>query len=53
MDFIERWCGISPDGGNGTFEILCITVAVAGIVVLVFRRRPIAVSLRSIGRTDR
>jgi hypothetical protein len=34
MDFIERFFGISPDGGNGTFEVLCIVVFVAGALVL-------------------
>jgi hypothetical protein len=24
MDFIERWCWVSPDGGDGTLELVCI-----------------------------
>ncbi|MER9526086.1 hypothetical protein NKI96_21245 [Mesorhizobium sp. M0292] len=32
MDFIERWFGVSPDGGNGTTEALYI---IAGLVVVV------------------
>ena len=24
MDFIERWFGVSPDGGDGTLELLYI-----------------------------
>jgi hypothetical protein len=27
MDFIERWLGVSPDGGNGRLEITLILVA--------------------------
>ena len=26
MDFIERWFGVSPDGGDGTLELLYIGV---------------------------
>jgi hypothetical protein len=40
MDFVERWLGFSPDGGNGTFEMLLV-VAVAAIpltMVAVFRQ---------------
>ena len=38
MDFIERWLGISPDGGNGMFEAailvsLIVALAVAAIAV--------------------
>ncbi|HKI16428.1 MAG TPA: hypothetical protein VKA15_01030 [Isosphaeraceae bacterium] len=29
MDFIERWFGISPDGGNGGFEIAFVLVLAA------------------------
>jgi MYXO-CTERM domain-containing protein len=28
MDFIERWLHVSPDGGNGTFELALILVIV-------------------------
>jgi hypothetical protein len=41
MDFIERWFGISPDGGDGSTEFLYI-VAIAVLV----GRRPIATYLR-------
>jgi len=27
MDWIERWFGLSPDGGNGLFETLILAVA--------------------------
>jgi hypothetical protein len=39
MDFIERWFGVSPDGGNGSLEILWIAGIVVAVAVLVFRRR--------------
>jgi hypothetical protein len=26
VDFIERWFGVSPDGGDGTLELLYIGV---------------------------
>ena len=40
MDFIERWFGVSPDGGDGSLELLWIAaiVVAAGAVVL---RKPI------------
>jgi hypothetical protein len=35
MDFIERWFGWSPDGGNGSFELLIVFAAcVAGCFLL-------------------
>jgi hypothetical protein len=34
MDFVERWFGISPDGGNGTFEMLLLLAAAAVVVAL-------------------
>jgi hypothetical protein len=39
MDFVERIFGISPDGGNGTFELMlfAIPVLMAGLVFLVRR----------------
>ena len=37
MDFIERWFGISPDGGNGVLEAMYF-VAVLALVCIVFRR---------------
>ncbi len=35
MNFIELWFGISPDGGNGTVEILCVVALAAGVAALV------------------
>jgi len=34
VDFVERWIGISPDGGNGTFELLVLLVPLLIIVAL-------------------
>jgi len=39
MDFIERWFGISPDGGNGALEAVYVVAFAGGIALLVFRRR--------------
>jgi hypothetical protein len=41
MDWIESWFGVSPDGGDGTVELLIIVLAAAAIfvVALVFNRR--------------
>jgi len=41
MDFIERWFGFSPDGGDGSTEALYIC-AVAAICALWFGRRRLA-----------
>ena len=34
MDFIERWFGLSPDGGSGAMEFLILVVAALAIVAL-------------------
>lgn len=39
MDFIEKWFGISPDGGDGSLEALYLFVAVLVLAVIIFRRR--------------
>jgi hypothetical protein len=50
MDFVERWFGIFPDGGSGTFEMSLLFLAVAAVsVILVFRAQLIG-TLRSIWR---
>jgi hypothetical protein len=36
MDFIEQWLGLSPDGGNGLFELM---ILVAPLVVVAFYPR--------------
>jgi hypothetical protein len=37
MDWIERWFGISPDGGDGSTEMLYL-VAIGAIVALILGR---------------
>ena len=39
MDFIEQWFGVSPDGGDGSLEVLWIVGIVVALVVVVGRRR--------------
>jgi uncharacterized membrane protein YidH (DUF202 family) len=42
MDFIERMFGVSPDGGNGSLELLLLLSIAAAIAILcygVYRRR--------------
>jgi hypothetical protein len=40
MDFVERIFGISPDGGNGLFEVLILIVPLLIVVlgVMYYRR---------------
>ena len=38
MDFLERLFGFSPDGGDGSFEMLLFAIPIAGLVFL-WRRR--------------
>ena len=48
MDFIEKILGVSPDGGNGSLELLyvaSIVVAVAFAVNALYRRRTLKKSL--------
>ncbi|HEV7403491.1 MAG TPA: hypothetical protein VGO11_11210 [Chthoniobacteraceae bacterium] len=47
MDFIERWLHISPDGGNGTTELLYILALALGIL-LVAARRPLGKLIRQL-----
>ena len=37
MDFIERWFGVSPDGGDGSTELMWLLALAAVIGVLVAR----------------
>lgn len=39
MDFIERLFGFSPDGGDGSFELLLFVIPIAGIVAVTLYRR--------------
>lgn len=39
-DFIEKLFGVSPDGGDGSFEFLLFAVPLAGIALIAaFRAR--------------
>jgi hypothetical protein len=38
MDFIERWLGISPDGGDGSLEAIYV-IALAVLIGAVVMRR--------------
>jgi hypothetical protein len=39
MDFIERWFGVSPDGGDGSLELLWIVAIVLAVLAIAFRRQ--------------
>jgi hypothetical protein len=39
MDFIERWFGLSPDGGDGSLEALYLLVLVVVVAGIIFRAR--------------
>jgi hypothetical protein len=39
MDFIEQWFGVSPDGGDGSLEMLWIIVIVLSLVAIACRHR--------------
>ncbi len=39
MDFIERWFGVSPDGGNGSAESILLAFAITIAIALVARHR--------------
>jgi hypothetical protein len=39
MDFIEQWFGISPDGGDGSLELLYIAVIIVIALAVTFRTR--------------
>ena len=41
MDFIERWFGVSPDGGDGSLEVklLIAALAILGTLCYAFLRR--------------
>jgi hypothetical protein len=40
MDFIEKWFGISPDGGDGSLEVLYV-IALLAVIAAVICRRPL------------
>ena len=39
MDFIERLFGVSPDGGDGSLELLWIAAVIVAVGAFVFRAR--------------
>jgi hypothetical protein len=39
MDFIERWFGFAPDGGDGSTEMLYIAAGAVVLALLIGRRR--------------
>ncbi len=39
MDFIERWLGVSPDGGSGALEALLFASVAVGVLGLAYCRR--------------
>jgi len=39
MDFIERWFGLSPDGGNGAMEASIFVALCVLVVALVWRQQ--------------
>ena len=39
MDFIEKWFGMSPDGGDGSLEALWVGALALAVVVVAFRQR--------------
>ena len=39
MDFIEQWFGMSPDGGDGSLEVLWLVAILAAGSAVFFRRR--------------
>jgi hypothetical protein len=49
MDFIERWLGVSPDGGNGGFELVIVACLAATVLGLVYRWRVRAAARRRVG----
>jgi hypothetical protein len=39
MDFIERWLGLSPDGGDGSIEAMFLFAAAAVMLAFFLRYR--------------
>ena len=37
MDFVERWFGVSPDGGNGSLEAVAFLLVLVIVSAAVFR----------------
>ena len=52
MDFIERWFGVSPDGGDGSLEVIFLLAVVSVVLIVLFRRRLGAALARWTTRSD-
>jgi hypothetical protein len=37
MDFVERWFGVWPDGGNGSLEVVALLLVLVVACAAVFR----------------
>lgn len=37
MDFVERWFGVSPDGGNGSLEVVALPLVLVVVCATIFR----------------
>lgn len=46
MDFVERWLGISPDGGSGILEVGTALVVLT-VIFLLFSRGKLTFHYRS------
>lgn len=40
MDWIERWFGVSPDGGDGSLELLLTLTALAIVAIAILAASP-------------
>ena len=50
MDFIERLFGVSPDGGDGSTELMYIIVLVLIVVLFAWRKTIRTFFVRTFGR---
>jgi hypothetical protein len=50
MDWIEQLFGLSPDGGDGSTELMWLIVFVVIVIAFAWRRRLRAFLTRRIGR---
>jgi hypothetical protein len=39
MNFMERWFGLSPDGGSGSFEVSILVSIIVATLAVAFRRK--------------
>jgi hypothetical protein len=50
MDWIEQLFGLSPDGGDGSTELMWLLAFVVIVIAVAWRRGLLAYLLRRIGR---